>query len=357
MNNYNEFLNLINNNFFLNNKQINKINSYIKRKTNTYYNLNKISYLKKKDILKIINYYKLPSFIKDNNLNINNIKDTKPCYGIIIQKANLKSFPTYKPGYKYSHNFISFQEACLSVNTPVTIIHESKDHKWNLVISPFYIGWVEKKNISLISLKELKFFINTNNFIIITKPFLTINNIHLTMGDKLPLYKEEKTKYIAYLPKKNIHNKTIKTKVTINKKDAYKGYLPYTRENLYKQSFKYLNTPYVWGESSKGVDCSSFIVNIYKTFGFSFPRNTKDQKLSIPKIINLKKYSLLKKKKIITLLSPELLYTKNHVMLYLGTSKGEYYVIHASSKYHKVVISSLTEETIINLEKAIIIHK
>ena len=54
MNNYNEFLNLINNNFFLNNKQINKINSYIKRKTNTYHNLNKISYLKKKDILKMI---------------------------------------------------------------------------------------------------------------------------------------------------------------------------------------------------------------------------------------------------------------------------------------------------------------
>lgn len=50
------------------------------------------------------------------------------------------------------------------------------------------------------------------------------------------------------------------------------------RTNLIDYAMKFLGTPYVWGGNSltKGVDCSGFVQQVFKAYGYSTPRVSRD---------------------------------------------------------------------------------
>ena len=129
--------------------------------------------------------------------------------------------------------------------------------------------------------------------------------------------------------------------VTINNDDVSLGYLPYTKANVYKLANAYINTQYSWGGKNNGVDCSSFISNLYRTFGFIFPRNTSTQNSSVGNVTNLGSISDSEKLNIIDGTNPSLLYMNGHVMLYVGSINNKHYIIHASGSDGKVVKSVL----------------
>ncbi len=90
-----------------------------------------------------------------------------------------------------------------------------------------------------------------------------------------------------------------------------------------------------------GVDCSSFVANIYRCFGFIFPRNTSNQSQSLKEKIDLSNKSMIDKLKLIKDKAPSLLYQKGHVMLYIGIYNGKNYIIHASGSSLKVSLTVL----------------
>jgi len=355
------------NNILLSISEIQKYNQNISKNTNSLYDLEKITSLSKEEVLNYINLYKLPELPKYNsnkkitkneinyileNRNISDVKNiTTPKKGLIIKRSNLRSLPTninFFPD-KDTKNFDSIQETELTINTKILILHQSKDKMWSLIISPTYIGWVENTNITYATDADWDYFDNTKSFIIITEPSLTIDNLILDMGVKLPYLKFSNDNYIAIIPTKNNKNYVTKKIITINKKHAHIGYLPYTKRNIINQAFKYEDTPYSWGGMNKNVDCSSLILNIYKTFGFIFPRNTKEQQKSIGKITYLSNKTNQEKLDIISKNRISLLYKPGHVMLYLGESNKEHYIIHATKETLKVTISKLEETS--NLSK------
>ena len=57
-------------------------------------------------------------------------------------------------------------------------------------------------------------------------------------------------------------------------------YLPLTRANLLRQSFKFLGERYGWGHAYNARDCSGFVSEVYRSFGVQLPRNTRDQAVS-----------------------------------------------------------------------------
>ncbi len=352
--------------------EIKKFNKDIQKRCEDYNNLNDLSSFSKEKIQKCINKYCLPEFpryendivyTKENtldildNLNLENITDNQGEKGIIIKRANLRAFPTNKHLYDNQklQKFDTIQESELLVNTPVVAIHESKDKAWAFVISPFYMGWIEKENMAYASTKDWNYFINNQNFITITDKSYLCKEISLDMSVTLPLIKINRNEYEVALPTKDLNNMVTISKVTIPKNIANIGFLEYTYENLLCQAFKYKGSKYSWGGLDESVDCSSFVGNVYRCFGFYFPRNTSSQKISIGTSLSVQNKTLEEKRQIIENNVPCLLFRPGHVMLYIGRYNNKNCIIHASGQSLSVVISEVDTSILSTLDRIIIV--
>lgn len=354
-----------NNELLLTLEEIEKYNYKLKSNSNKIYDLN-IKVLSKKEVTNYINSYTMPSMPKYNsgilvtskdisqileNRNLEAIDDNVYLKkGIVVNRTNLKSFPTNIHFFNNLNdkNFDSLQESEIHVNTPVLIMNVSKDEKWLFVLTNNYIGWVNKDDIVYVDDEEFDYFTKNNSFVVITEPFLEINDILLDMSVELPYIKSTKDGYEVSLPVKGKSGKLIKKKVVIPKKYAHIGYLPYTKKNIYIQVFKYENVPYSWGGMDYGIDCSGYVSNVYHTFGFKFPRNTSDQSASLFKKISLLNKTNEEKLNIIGNNYLALLYKKGHVVIYLGKRDNKYYVISASGSLMKVAVEQLNDLNYLN---------
>ncbi|HYH01527.1 MAG TPA: NlpC/P60 family protein, partial [Bacillota bacterium] len=113
-----------------------------------------------------------------------------------------------------------------------------------------------------------------------------------------------------------------------------RGYLPYTRANILKQAFKLYGQPYDWGGLHDSVDCSGFIMDIYRCFGLAMPRNSGQQAALPGPELRLESLSTDQRMNQLQQLAPgALLNLPGHVMMYLGETAGSPYIIHALSSY------------------------
>ncbi|MCC9206023.1 C40 family peptidase [Arthrobacter sp. zg-Y769] len=78
---------------------------------------------------------------------------------------------------------------------------------------------------------------------------------------------------------------------------------------------KYLGLPYVWGgnDPAQGLDCSSFVQNVYKDLGYTLPRVTWDQMNSGTEVASMAEAQ-----------PGDLLFSHDggHVAIYLGNGKA-----------------------------------
>ena len=363
-----------NNKVILTTEEILEYNKQITNKTDMYYNLDTLINISDNQIKSFIEKYNLPKLPKYNGreeLNVNNtqsILDNRNLEninnnirrGIIVSRANLRSMPTNMHFYDTSNkqDFDRLQETELHINTPVLIIHESKDNLWYFVISPFYLGWIEKDKVALATKDDIEYFTNPLKFVVITDSSININNEILDMSVKLPLVGETTSSYNVVLPVKDTNNNVYKKSLAIAKKSANVGYLPYTLENIINEAEKYLGVSYSWGGMNKGVDCSSFVSNVYRTFGFTFPRNTSSQNQSVGKIISLAGKTNNQKLQLIKNTEPSLLFQNGHDMLYVGIVNNEPLIIHASGSTMQVSKTVLTNSSYLkNINKLVLVGK
>ena len=257
--------------------------------------------------------------------------------GLLINRTTLRYLPTTKTFYssKIKEENVA-TELCYA--TPLLIMHKSLDNEWFYIQSYFCRGWVEKKNVLTINDSSFYDFLSPKKHIVITTP-THINDIYLDMGVKLPLLASHDTFYEVLFPGPNIAHIPVEV--------ANVGYLPYTKENIIMQAKKYLNTPYRWGGIDGGVDCSLLIVNIFKTFGLLFPRDTSAQEGIIGiRNICLKGHTEEEKKEILaTSPIPFILFKQGHVLLGIDCDT----VLHAYGDAGKVFISKLDNTCETNL--------
>lgn len=297
--------------------------------------------------------------IKENmNLNVLYEMDPKQCEavklkrGVTVQRANIRALPTNVEFYnkKEVQDHDRMQESELSAASAVWLLHASKDGKFYFVQSYYYTGWILSENIAIeenknsessdwLKYAELlnmsnKTSQNTQDFIVITDARLTVKGVKIDMGTALPLAEQQNSKdgknYKVILPGRDEHGRLIRVEADIPKASANIGYLEYTMKNFYIQAFKYVGTPYGWGGMKDGVDCSSYVLSVFKTFGFIFPRNTSQQNSTVGIVTNAENMST--DEKISFLLKqtcPCIIYVPGHVMIYLGEIDNAHYIIHA----------------------------
>jgi cell wall-associated NlpC family hydrolase len=116
--------------------------------------------------------------------------------------------------------------------------------------------------------------------------------------------------------------------------DVRVGHLPYTRENLVRQAFKFLGEPYGWGHSLNARDCSGMILEVFKSVGIRLPRNSAQQGgSSIGRTVRFTADTPAGDKlaALAAARPGDLLYADGHVMMFLGCEDGETWVIHDTS--------------------------
>ncbi|MGL5207240.1 MAG: C40 family peptidase [Acidaminococcaceae bacterium] len=93
------------------------------------------------------------------------------------------------------------------------------------------------------------------------------------MGSRIPV--EGK---VLLMPVRDAADNLKITKISARyDKSLHAGYLSYTNNNLIKQAFAFIGDSYGWGGLRESVDCSSFVADVYRTFGVELPRNADEQ--------------------------------------------------------------------------------
>lgn len=286
-----------------------------------------------------------------NNLNLDEIKENhKVKYGMTIKKVDIRSFPT-KIGFfdKPESKLDKIQETGYDAFQAVIILHTSKDKKWYFVQVNNYRGWTRAKDIALSESKKVVFdYLDEDNFITICgkSTDIIVKNkskeviLKVYLGTRVLLFDEKKHKYIVKIPTKDENGNLIFTLGEIEKSDKVVfGHLSYTRANIIKLAFLQLGDDYDWGDKYNGKDCSSFIMTIYKTFGFILPRNCDEQENSAGIKYNFKNEdSLIERKEIFDKVKTgAAIYMPGHTMLYLGKIGEIHYMIHDFGGYGTLV--------------------
>ena len=289
-------------------------------------------------------------------INSNNIK-----YGITIKKSVMRTFPTYDRVFKTGDNyeFDRFQETAVYPVEPLVILLESKDSKWYFAQMYNYLAWMPKKDVAICCRKKLFNYLKTKDFIVTTgkRVFTSYNplnkqlsEIKLDMGIRIPLasinevkadvYGQDTTgNYVVKLPTRgNDGNVEFALALIARNEEIVVGYLPYTRENIIVNAFKFLGERYGWGGMFNSRDCTGFIMDIYRSMNIKLPRNAEEQgKFAIGKYYNIPEgINIEDRKKILDELRPgTAVYMDGHGMVYLGKAKGKHYIIHDFSGFYK----------------------
>jgi cell wall-associated NlpC family hydrolase len=283
-------------------------------------------------------------------------------YALVVSRADMRTYPTDDRYYKTGEdqNLDRFQENGLFPGDAVAMLHTSSDNEWSFVQSYNYSAWVRSSQIAIGERRAIEHYQNADRFLVITgdkvrtsfnPDYPALSELQLDMGIRIPLAGHDITgnslygqnpyaSYAALLPLRDRQGRLeIRPALIARNKDVSRGYIPFTRENIIRQAFKFLGERYGWGHSYNARDCTGFVMEIYKTFGFLMPRNTGQQGSSAyglntrftPGSSRQEKLQALKHLDI-----GDLIYVPGHVLMYIGDVDGEPYVIHDVSVFRYI---------------------
>ncbi|HVI59753.1 MAG TPA: SH3 domain-containing protein [Luteimonas sp.] len=295
----------------------------------------------------------IDGFMEALNLKaIPKTQDTR--YGLVVHRADLRTFPTATRVFSSADDtdIDRFQESAFFPGTPVAIVHRSRDGKWLFVVGNLYAAWIEKQYVAEGSKTQVFAYTRKVPYLVVTgakvrttfTPDLpAVSDLQLDMGVRVPVLREwpgtqsvngqaAYTSHVVELPVRNDDGSLrIVPALLPRTADVSADYLPLTRANLIRQAFKFLGERYGWGNSYGTRDCSSFVSEVYRSFGVLLPRNTRDQGVS-PALNRLafnpadgrdKRMAAVRELQV-----GDLVYIPGHVMMVIGYDDGMPYVIH-----------------------------
>lgn len=289
------------------------------------------------------------------NLNLENLAASSNVrFGMVVQRTDQRTWPTDERFFstRDSKNLDRFQENGLFPTDAVAVLHHSLDGQWLFVQSYNYAAWVRHMAIAYADRPTILRYKQAKDFLVITgdKVFTSYNpdvqavsEVQLDMGIRVPLVRRAAddnsvagqnpyTSYTIELPVRDADGRLQLERALIPRnKDVHVGYLPYTRENLTRQAFKFLGERYGWGHSYNARDCTGFVSEVYKTFGYVLPRNSGQQGAStLGENTRFDENSSAQDKldALSKMDTGDLIYIPGHVMMFVGNVDGKPYVIH-----------------------------
>jgi len=275
-------------------------------------------------------------------------------FALVVNRSDMRTYPTQDQFYRRreNQNLDRFQENGLFPGDALAVLHLSEDGNWAFVQSYNYAAWVKCENFAIGDRSDIQQYKNSSRFLVVTgdKVWTSFNpeipalsEIQLDMGIRLPLADPDSIKSNLYgqnpytshtvvLPVRNPEGHLeLRQALIARNQDVSRGFIPFTRENIIRQAFKFLGERYGWGHSNNARDCTGFVMEIYKSFGIYMPRNTGQQGAAeIGENTRFSEHSTPEEKLLAlgNMDVGDLIYVPGHVLMYIGDVDGEPYVIH-----------------------------
>lgn len=274
-------------------------------------------------------------------------------YALVTSRGIIRAFPTLDRVFNdgMDTDIDRFQETAVFPGQPLQVLHYSQDRIWAFVRHYHYSGWLQVKHLAVTDKQTALNFANNPDFLLVTgarahtnftAEMPDVSEVALDMGVRLPLLKEFPAlvhdqnpafSYVVQLPVRRADGTLqLLPALVARSQDVRTGFLPLTRANVIRQSFKFLGERYGWGHDYNARDCSGFIGEVFKTFGVLLPRNTSSLgKQRFAAEIQLDNASAAEKTQALSQTDTgDLLLIPGHVMLVLGRADdGQLFVIHS----------------------------
>ena len=280
-------------------------------------------------------------------------------YGMVVRRADLRAFPTRQRVFStpQEHDIDRFQESALFPGTPVAILQESRDGQWWFVVSALYAAWIEKAHVAAGDAAEIFAYVHKTPYLVVTGSSVQtvytpeqpgVSALQLDMGVRVPLLADwpadrpvngqhPYTSQVIELPLRDQAGRLQFVPALLPRSaDTANRYLPLNSANLLRQSFKFLGERYGWGHSYNARDCSGFVSEVYRSFGVTLPRNTRDMGTSpaLNRIALGEGDDHAARLAILRQLQPgDLVFIPGHVMMIIGHIGDEPYVIHDTTGF------------------------
>ncbi len=217
-------------------------------------------------------------------------------YGLSVRRAQLRTMPTERIFHAAAdqRDYESLQSGILFAGEPVLILHTSADRGWLLVMSSQGPAWVRSRDVAEGTRRQVFAYaqeppgrVVTGDQVrtVFTPEAPEVSELLLDMGTALPTADVPAGEAVngasAYaswalaLPVRGDDGKlAFKPALLRRSADSAPHYLPLTRANIIRQSFKFLGERYGWGHQFNARDCSGLTSEVYRSMGLLLPPNS-----------------------------------------------------------------------------------
>lgn len=284
-------------------------------------------------------------------------------YAIALERANIRLLPTAAGWYESPDDtrYDSLQGTVIDPGEAVLVLHTSRDGAFAFVETRDYYGWVAAHVLAQTDRKKWEEFAAPQEFCTAMAPRVQVSIAEdgriyhswlYQLGAKIPIGSRADGSRCILLPMRGAGGRLHVQEFPMPGANAVaEGRLPLTHNNLIRLAFLPLGMEYGWGGANEGMDCSSYVQNIYRAMGIELPRDADLQEKACT-LVPLTGLTREERYRRIAEAPPgALLFRPGHVMLYLGQDAGGTpLVIHDISSYYeggekqyirKVVVSHL----------------
>ena len=259
--------------------------------------------------------------------------------GITTRNTDCRLLPTHKPffldfrssggGYPFDY----LQNSMIHINTPVKILHRSRDGEFFYIEAPYVNGWVQSRDIAFIDQDLIQKLKQT--------PLVTLldDGIGLSDGENFIskgyvgalFWKMDSGDIVVFRG----DHRSIGIPISLKEEQKDFAQIPLlpTSRNLAMIGSRLYGQNYGWGGFLQNRDCSMMVRDFFTPFGVFLPRNSFDQANDKQEeIISLLGKTPQEKKEMIKRYGVPfgtLLYMKGHIMLYVGLSNDEPAIFHS----------------------------
>ena len=280
-------------------------------------------------------------------------------YAVAVQRADVRLLPTGDGWYESPGDvrYDSLQGTVLDPGEAVLVLHSTRDGMFAFVESRDYLGWVDIRSLALTDRETWRGFAAPEEFFTVTVPQLRLYDAGRTLlyqlGAKIPgTYAAEGTMRLCIPVRDAGGHLRVREDAAVADGRLTPGRLPLTHNNLVRLAFAPLGTEYGWGGQNEGMDCSSYVQNVYRAMGVELPRDADQQERACMRLPLAGLDTNARAERLSGAPLGALLFRPGHVMLYLGRDAGNIpLVIHDISSYYEdgekrymrqVVVSDLT---------------
>lgn len=295
-------------------------------------------------------------------------------YGITVRRTDLRTLPMSEGLFDTADDvfFDNLQETAVDPGEPLIILYASGSGKFFYVQMYNYRGWIKAEDTAVTDRTKWLDYVLPQKFLVVTARNLFVHSegedVLYQMGSRMLIKAKYSNAFIVLIPRRRADGTFFEDKqfIFVNNDNVNEGFLPYTRANLIRQSFKFYGACYGWGGLMESEDCSGLVNDVYRVFGIFLPRNSGQQAKTAGVSTSFEGLSYSQRDALISeaVSAGDVLFMKGHVMIYLGRNNGVHYAIHSlgshtihysdgrkeKQRIMKIIVSDLSLKTWAGLE-------